>query len=71
MLEFRKDMISLSQKYPFVKKVIIDADSWSEMCASFDVMLGQEKGGTEKHINLKNGSMCFEKLYVEKINEKQ
>ncbi len=54
MLEFRKDMISLSQKYPFIKKVIIDANSWSEMCASFDVMLGQEKGDTEKHINLKN-----------------
>ena len=71
MLNFRQDMIQLSLKYPFIKRVIIDEESWSEMCASFDVILGQEKGDTEKHINLKNGSMCFEKLYVEKINEKQ
>jgi hypothetical protein len=71
MLDFRRDMITLSQKYPFIKKVIIDSESWSEMCASFDVMLGQARGETEKHINLKNGSMCFEKLYVEKINEEQ
>jgi len=69
MLEFRRDMISLSQKYPFVKKVIIDGKSWSKMCESFDVMLGNEKGETEKHIQVKNGSMCFEKLYVEKVDE--
>lgn len=70
MLDFRRDMVSLSQKYPFIKKVIIDADAWSEMCASFDVMLGNERGQTEKHIDLKSGSMCFEKLYVEKLDEK-
>jgi hypothetical protein len=71
MLDFRRDMVTLSQKYPFVKKVIIDEKAWSKMCESFDVMLGQAKGDTEKHINLKSGSMCFEKLYVEKVDEKQ
>jgi hypothetical protein len=66
MLNFRQDMIQLSLKYPFIKRVIIDEESWSEMCASFDKLLGQTKGETESHINLKQGSMCFEKLYVER-----
>lgn len=70
MLDFRRDMITLSQKYPFVKKVIIDEKSWSKMCESFDTMLGEDKGHTESHIQSKNGSMCFEKLCVEKVNEK-
>ena len=69
MLDFRRDMISLSQKYPFIKKVIIDQNAWSDMCKSFDVMMGQEKGTTEKHIDMKNGSMMYESLYVEKLDE--
>ena len=69
MLNFRQDMIQLSLKYPFIRKVIIDEESWSQMCASFDSLLGQTKGETENHIDLKQGSMCFEKLYVEKEKE--
>lgn len=69
MLNFRQDMIQLSLKYPFIKKVVINEESWSEMCSSFDKLLGQTKGDTEKHINLKKGSMRFENLYVEGENK--
>ncbi|NVM34829.1 MAG: hypothetical protein HWN81_04490 [Candidatus Lokiarchaeota archaeon] len=69
MLNFRQDMIQLSLKYPFITKVIIDEESWSQMCVSFDNLLGQTKGETENHIDLKQGSMRFEKLHVEKEKE--
>lgn len=69
MLDFRRDMVTLSLKYPFIKKVIIDGQAWSDMCKSFDKMLGEGEGHTENHIEQKSGSMCFEKLCVEKVNE--
>lgn len=69
MLDFKKDMVSLSLKYPFIKKVMIDSESWGEMCVSFDKMLGEPQGYTEKYIESKSGSMCFQKLCVEKLDE--
>lgn len=66
MSTFRQDMINLSSKYSFVKKVIISDESWEDMCKSFDKDLDRSEGTTQKHIADLNGSMCFETLYVEK-----
>lgn len=48
---------------------MIDPESWGEMCVSFDKMLGEQQGYTEKYIESKSGSMCFQKLCVEKLDE--
>jgi hypothetical protein len=69
MLDFRKDMLEISKKYPFIKKVLVSQDAWSEMCVSFDKTLHRSKGTTEKHIKDLNGSMRFEDLFVEKYDE--
>ena len=66
MLNFREDMIKLSQKYPFIESVVITPSAWSAMCNSFDKTLDREEGTTEGHIEEKNGSMKFETLFVEK-----
>lgn len=69
MNSFREDMIILSQKYPFIKKVVISDVGWSDMCKSFDKMLKREAGETEMHIKENQGSMKFDKLFVEPDNE--
>ena len=69
MLNFREEMIQLSLKYPFIKKIIISQEGWSDMCKSFDKMLEREAGETESHIKDLNGSMKFENLFVEPENE--
>lgn len=69
MMNFREDMIQLSLKYPFIKKVVIESDKFDRMCDSFDKTLNQEVGTVRKHIADKDGSMMFEELYVESENK--
>jgi len=63
--EFRLEMVKLSQKYPFIKRVTIDEDAWGAMCKSFDKNFDREEGTTEKHISSCDGSMKFQDLFVE------
>jgi hypothetical protein len=65
MLGFRQEMMQLSLKYPFIKKVVIDNETFGEMCDSFDKTLGQEIGTVREHVKEKGGSFLFESLYVE------
>jgi len=65
MLEFRNDMLKLSQKYPDILKVVITKEAWTLLCSSFDSTLGNSEGEVETHIKENNGSMQFEKLFVE------
>lgn len=65
MLEFRNDMLKLSQKYPDILKVIITKEAWGKLCSSFDATLGNSDGEVEAHIKKNNGSMQFERLFVE------
>lgn len=65
MLEFRNDMLKLSQKYPDILKVVITKEAWTLLCSSFDSTLGNVEGEVETHIKENSGSMKFEKLFVE------
>jgi hypothetical protein len=67
MLDFRQDMIKLSQKYPFITTVMIGEDAWLELCNTFDRQVGLEEGHTANNIKEKSGLMQFETLEVRPI----
>lgn len=69
MLEFRKDMLALAKKYPDIVKVVITPNAWAKMCESFDKQLKEKPGHVAAHIKEKGGSMQFEQMLVEPVNE--